>query len=177
MVIGIIIAVVVIILLLVISTYNSCVRLKNQGEEAYAQIDAHLKQRYDLIPNLVETVKGYAKHEEKTLTAVIEARNKAMSTSGVAEKDQADKAFEGTLKSLFALSEAYPELKANENFKDLQNQLSRLETDYNGVVKTFNTKIETFPTSLIVGMFGGKFTRMTYLEISEAERQNVKVQF
>ncbi len=87
MVIGIIIAVVVIILLLVISTYNSCVRLKNQGEEAYAQIDAHLKQRYDLIPNLVETVKGYAKHEEKTLTAVIEARNKAMSTSGVAEKD------------------------------------------------------------------------------------------
>ena len=180
----VIIAIIVIILLLVISTYNACVRLKNQGEEAYAQIDAHLKQRYDLIPNLVETVKGYAKHEEGTLTAVIEARNKAMSTSGVAEKDQADKAFEGTLKSLFALSEAYPELKANENFKDLQNQLSRLESEilqarkyYNGVVKTFNTKIETFPTSLIVGLFGGKFSRMTYLEVSEAERQNVKVQF
>ena len=184
MVIGIVIAVVVIILLLIVSTYNACVRLKNQGEEAYAQIDAHLKQRYDLIPNLVETVKGYAKHEEKTLTAVIEARNKAMSASGVAEKDQADKAFEGTLKSLFALSEAYPELKANENFRDLQNQLTRLETEilqarkyYNGVVKTFNTKIETFPTSLIVGLFGGKFARMTYLEVSEAERQNVKVQF
>ncbi len=184
MVIGIIIAVVVILLLLVVSTYNACVRLKNQGEEAYAQIDAHLKQRYDLIPNLVETVKGYAKHEQGTLTAVIEARNKAMSASGVAEKDQADKAFEGTLKSLFALSEAYPELKANENFKDLQTQLSRLETEilqarkyYNGVVKTFNTKIETFPTSLIVGLFGGKFTKMTYLEISDTERQNVKVQF
>ena len=184
MVIGIVIAVVVIILLLIVSTYNACVRLKNQGEEAYAQIDAHLKQRYDLIPNLVETVKGYAKHEEKTLTAVIEARNKAMSASGVAEKDQADKAFEGTLKSLFALSEAYPELKANENFKDLQNQLTKLESEilqarkyYNGVVKTFNTKIETFPTSLIVGLFGGKFARMTYLEVSEAERQNVKVQF
>ena len=184
MVIGIIIAVVVIILLLVISTYNSCVRLKNQGEEAYAQIDAHLKQRYDLIPNLVETVKGYAKHEEKTLTAVIEARNKAMSTSGVAEKDQADKAFEGTLKSLFALSEAYPELKANENFKDLQNQLSRLETEilqarkyYNGVVKTFNTNIETFPNSLVVKIFGGKFNKMAYVEVAEAERQNVKVQF
>ena len=184
MVVGIIIAVVVILLLLVVSTYNACVRLKNQGEEAYAQIDAHLKQRYDLIPNLVETVKGYAKHEQGTLTAVIEARNKAMSASGVAEKDQADKAFEGTLKSLFALSEAYPELKANENFKDLQNQLSRLETEilqarkyYNGVVKTFNTKIETFPTSLIVGLFGGKFTKMTYLEISDTERQNVKVQF
>ena len=184
MVIGIIIAVVVILLLLIVSTYNACVRLKNQGEEAYAQIDAHLKQRYDLIPNLVETVKGYAKHEEGTLKAVIEARSKAMNASGVEEKDKADKAFEGTLKTLFALSESYPELKANENFKDLQNQLSRLETEilqarkyYNGVVKTFNTKIETFPTSLIVGMFGGKFSKMAYLEVAEAERQNVKVQF
>ncbi len=180
----VVIAIVVILLLVVVSTYNACVRLKNQGEEAYAQIDTHLKQRYDLIPNLVETVKGYAKHEQGTLTAVIEARSKAMSASGVAEKDQADKAFEGTLKSLFALSEAYPELKANENFKDLQNQLTRLESEilqarkyYNGVVKTFNTKIETFPTSMIVGLFGGKFTKMTYLEVSEAERQNVKVQF
>ena len=184
MIIGIIIAVVVILLLLVVSTYNACVRLKNQGEEAYAQIDAHLKQRYDLIPNLVETVKGYAKHEEGTLKAVIEARSKAMNASGVEEKDKADKAFEGTLKTLFALSESYPELKANENFKDLQNQLSRLETEilqarkyYNGVVKTFNTKIETFPTSLIVGLFGGKFAKMAYLEVAEAERQNVKVQF
>ena len=180
----VVIAIVVILLLVVVSTYNACVRLKNQGEEAYAQIDTHLKQRYDLIPNLVETVKGYAKHEQGTLTAVIEARSKAMSASGVAEKDQADKAFEGTLKSLVALSEAYPELKANENFKDLQNQLTRLESEilqarkyYNGVVKTFNTKIETFPTSMIVGLFGGKFTKMTYLEVSEAERQNVKVQF
>ncbi|MBQ7508145.1 MAG: LemA family protein [Spirochaetales bacterium] len=183
--VGIIIAVVVVLLvLLVASTYNACVRLKNQGEEAYAQIDAHLKQRYDLIPNLVETDKGYAKHEQGTLTAVIEARNKAMSASGVEEKDKADKAFEGTLKSLFALSEAYPDLKANTNFMDLQNQLSKLETEilqarkyYNGVVKTFNTKIETFPTSLIVGLFGGKFKKMAYLEVAEAERQNVKVQF
>ena len=184
MVITIIIVAVVLILLFVVSTYNKCVRLKNQGEESYAQIDAHLKQRYDLIPNLVETVKGYAKHEQGTLTAVIEARNKAMSASGVAEKDKADKAFEGTLKSLFALAEAYPDLKANENFKDLQNQLTRLEGEilqarkyYNGVVKTFNTTIETFPASLVVGLFGGKFTKMTYLEVSEAERQNVKVQF
>ncbi len=184
MVVTIIIAAVVLILLFVVSTYNKCVRLKNQGEESYAQIDAHLKQRYDLIPNLVETVKGYAKHEQGTLTAVIEARNKAMSASGVAEKDQADKAFEGTLKSLFALAEAYPDLKANENFKDLQTQLTRLEGEilqarkyYNGVVKTFNTTIETFPASLVVGLFGGKFTKMTYLEVSEAERQNVKVQF
>ena len=184
MVIAIVIAVVVILLLLVVSTYNACVRLKNQGEEAYAQIDAHLKQRYDLVPNLVETVKGYAKHEQGTLTAVIEARSKAMNTSGVAEKDKADKAVAGTLKSLFALAESYPELKANENFRDLQSQLTRLETEilqarkyYSGVVKTFNTKIETFPTSLIVGLFGGKFARMTYLEVAEAERQNVQVQF
>ncbi|MFC2821882.1 MAG: LemA family protein [Spirochaetales bacterium] len=180
----IIVAAVAILVLYVVSVYNKCVKLKNQGEESYAQIDAHLKQRYDLIPNLVETVKGYAKHEEGTLTAVIEARNRAMSASGVSDKDKADKVFEGTLKSLFALSEAYPDLKANTNFMDLQAQLSRLEEQilqvrkyYNGVVKTFNTTIETFPTSLIVKIFGGKFSKMTYLEVAEAERQNVKVQF
>ena len=125
----IIIAVLVVLALWLVSIYNNCVKLKNQGEEAYAQIDAHLKQRYDLIPNLVETVKGYAKHEEGTLTAVIEARNKAMSATGVEEKDKADKAFEGTLKSLFALSEAYPDLKANTNFLDLQAQLTNLEKE------------------------------------------------
>ncbi len=180
----IIIAVVLVLVLLVISTYNKCVKLKNQGEEAYAQIDAHLKQRYDLIPNLVETVKGYASHEQKTLTAVIEARNKAMNAGTIEEKDKAENAFAGTLKSLFALSEAYPELKANTNFTQLQNQLSSLEKDilmarkyYNAVVKTFNTTIETFPTSLIVGIFGGKFKKMSYLEVANEERQNVKVNF
>ncbi|MCQ2412540.1 MAG: LemA family protein [Sphaerochaetaceae bacterium] len=178
------ILVIVVLAMLIISTYNNCVRLKNQGEEAYAQIDAHLKQRYDLIPNLVETVKGYAKHEQGTLTAVIEARNAAMSAGTVEGKDKAEKALEGTLKTLFALSEAYPDLKANTNFTNLQNQLTKLESEilqarkyYNGVVKTFNTKIETFPASLIVGLFGGKFKKMTYLEVAEAERQNVKVQF
>ncbi len=180
----VIIAIVLVLVLLVISTYNKCVKLKNQGEEAYAQIDAHLKQRYDLIPNLVETVKGYASHEQKTLTAVIEARNKAMNAGTIEEKDKADNAFAGTLKSLFALSEAYPELKANTNFTQLQNQLSSLEKDilmarkyYNAVVKTFNTTIETFPTSLIVGLFGGKFKKMSYLEVANEERQNVKVNF
>ena len=184
MVLIVILVILVLIGLYIVGFYNGCIKLRNQIEEAFSTMDVYLKQRYDLIPNLVETVKGYAKHEQGTLTAVIEARSKAMSASGVAEKDQADKAFEGTLKSLFALSEAYPELKANENFKDLQNQLTRLESEilqarkyYNGVVKTFNTKIETFPTSMIVGLFGGKFTKMTYLEVSEAERQNVKVQF
>ncbi len=180
----IVIAVAVILVLYVVSTYNKFVQIKNQGEEAYAQIDAHLKQRYDLIPNLVETVKGYAKHEQKTLTAVIAARNAAMSANTVAEKDKADKAFEGTLKSLFALSEAYPDLKANKNFEDLQAQLSKLETEilqarkyYNAVVKTFNTAIQTFPNSIIAKMFGGKFEKLTYLEVSDTERQNVKVSF
>lgn len=182
MIIGII--VLVILVLYVISTYNKFVQLKNQGEEAYAQIDAHLKQRYDLIPNLVETVKGYAKHEQKTLTAVIEARNFAMNASGIADKDKADRAFEGTLKSLFALSEAYPDLKANANFVSLQGQLTKLETEilqarkyYNAVVKTFNTSTQTFPNSLIAGMFASKFPKMTYLEVAQEERQNVKVSF
>ena len=180
----IIIAILVVLAMWLISVYNGCVKLKNQGEEAYAQIDAHLKQRYDLIPNLVETVKGYAKHEQGTLTAVIEARNKARSATGVEDKDKADKAFEGTLKSLFALAEAYPDLKANTNFMDLQAQLTSLEKEilqarkyYNGVVKTFNTNIETFPNSLVVKIFGGKFNKMAYVEVAEAERQNVKVQF
>ena len=184
MTVTIIVAIVVGLFLLITSTYNKCVKLKNQGEEAYAQIDTHLKQRYDLIPNLVETVKGYASHEQKTLTAVIEARNKAMNAGTIEEKDKADNAFAGTLKSLFALSEAYPELKANTNFTELQKQLSSLEKDilqarkyYNAVVKTFNTTVETFPTSLIVGLFGGKFKKMTYLEVSSEERQNVKVNF
>ena len=180
----IVIAVVLLLVLIIGSAYNKFVGLKNQGEEAAAQIDVHLKQRYDLIPNLVETVKGYAKHESSTLTAVINARNAAMNVSGgsLEEKDKADKAFEGTLKSLFALSESYPELKANQNFQDLQAQLTKLEGEilqarkyYNAVVKTFNTTIETFPNNLIAGFFGGKFKKMAYLEVNEAERQNVKV--
>ena len=184
MTVTIIVAIVVGLFLLITSVYNKCVKLKNQGEEAYAQIDTHLKQRYDLIPNLVETVKGYASHEQKTLTAVIEARNKAMSAGTIEEKDKADNAFAGTLKSLFALSEAYPELKANTNFTELQKQLSSLEKDilqarkyYNAVVKTFNTTIETFPTSLVVKIFGSKFKKMSYLEVANEERQNVKVNF
>lgn len=182
----IVIAIAVLLALVIASAYNRFVTLKNQAEESAAQIDAHLKQRYDLIPNLVETVKGYAKHESGTLTAVISARNAAMSASGasIEDRDKADRAFEGTLKSLFALSEAYPELKANQNFQDLQAQLTKLEGEilqarkyYNAVVKTFNTAIERFPNNIIAGLFGGKFKKMAYLEVNEAERQNVKVQF
>lgn len=184
MTILIIVAVILLLLIIVASKYNGFVKFKNQAEEAYAQIDTHLKQRYDLIPNLVETVKGYAKHEEKTLTAVIQARNMAMSATSIEEKDKADNAFAGTLKSLFALSEAYPDLKANKSFTDLQQKLSELETQilqarkyYNAIVKTFNTTIETFPNNLICSLFGGKFKKLAYLEVAEAERQNVKVQF
>lgn len=181
---AIVLIILIVLVVAVISAYNKFIVLKNQGEEASAQLDAHLKQRYDLVPNLVETVKGYAKHEKETLDAVIKARNLAMNATGVQEQDKADKAFEGTLKSLFALSEAYPDLKANTNFVSLQNQLSKLEGEilqarkyYNAVVKTFNTTIQTFPNSLIAGLFGAKFQKMAYLEVSESERQNVKVEF
>lgn len=180
----VIIGVLLILVLYVMSTYNKFIRLKNNGDEAYAQLDAHLKQRYDLIPNLVETVKGYAKHEEKTLTAVIQARNIAAGAKSVGDKDKAEHALEGTLKTLFAVAESYPELKANKNFENLQNELTRLEKEilqarkyYNAVVKTFNTSIEVFPGSLIAGFFGSKFQKMTYLENTNEERQNVKVSF
>lgn len=175
---------VVIFLIALVSAYNNFVQLKNQAEEATAQVDAHLKQRYDLIPNLVETVKGYAKHEQKTLKEVIAARNAAIHAEGIEAKDKADKALSGTLKSLFALSESYPELKANENFVSLQKELSATEKEilqarkyYNAVVKTFNTTIETFPNSLFASFFGSKFKKMAYLEVAEEEKKNVKVSF
>lgn len=184
MVTVIIIAAIAILVLFVISAYNKCVRTQNLAEEAIAQIDTHLKKRYDMIPNLVEIVKGYAKHEKETLEAVIQARNMAMNAQGIEEKDKADNAFAGTLKTLFALSESYPDLKANTGFQDLQKQLADLEQDilqarkyYNGVVKEFNTLIATFPNNIVVMIFGGKFRKLPYLEIQEAERQNVKIQF
>ena len=126
----VIIAVLAILVIFIISAYNKCVRLLNMSEEAFAQIDTHLKKRYDLIPNLVETVKGYAKHEKETLEAVIQARNMAMNAQGIEEKDKADNAFAGTLKTLFAISEAYPDLKANTNFQDLQKQLFHTRPPY-----------------------------------------------
>lgn len=122
----IIITIVVLLALYVISVNNKYVRLKNQSEEAGSALDAHLKQRYDLVPNLVETVKGYASHEQKTLTAVIEARNKAVASPTLEARDEADKAFSSALRSLFALSEAYPELKANQGFLDVVEHLPLL---------------------------------------------------
>jgi len=166
----------------IISTYNVLIRMKNKIEEALATIEAYLKKRYDLIPNLVEIVKGYAKHEKQTFTDVIEARNKVMSAVGFEEMSQSENALKDTMKSLFALAENYPELKANENFLDLQTQLTKVEDDilqsrkyYNGVVKSYNTKIETFPNSMVATAF--KFEKKEYYKINEEEKQNVKINF
>lgn len=186
-IIGIVVAVVVVLLIVIlvaaiIGMYNTLVRLRNTVEEAWSTIDVQLKKRYDLIPNLVETVKGYAKHEGETLEKVIAARNLAMTSSGDA-KMAAENALTGTLKSLFALQERYPDLKANTNFMDLQNQLKVIENEiasarryYNGTVKTFNTKIEVFPSNLIANMM--KLTKRPYFELdSEEERKAVSVKF
>lgn len=175
--------VVAVVALYVMSVYNALVRFRNDVEEGYSTMDVYLKKRYDLIPNLVETVKGYAKHEKETLTKVIEARNMAMSATSVEDKVKSENALTGTLKSLFALSESYPDLKANANFIDLQSQLKAIETDianarkyYNGVVKVYNNKIEVFPSNFVANMF--KFARKPMFEVESAEeRKNVKVEF
>ncbi len=163
-----------------ISCYNRLQSLKNRAEEAWSTIDVQLKKRYDLIPNLVATVKGYAKHESETLEAVISARNLAMTSAGDA-KMAAENALTGTLKSLFSLQEAYPELKANANFMDLQRQLQLIETEiasarryYNGVVKEINTKIDVFPSNLVARRM--RLEKRNYFEAPE-ERRNVTVEF
>ena len=183
MIIGLIIgAVVLILIIFFISTYNGFVRLRNKAEEAFATMDAYLKKRWDLIPNLVETVKGYASHEKETLEAVINARNMAMGSNGMAELQANENALVAGLKSLFALSEAYPDLKANENFINLQDQLQAVENDilqsrkyYNAVVKSFNTRRELFPASIIAGMMD--LEKKEYFEIDDSERGSVRVSF
>ncbi|MFC1750604.1 LemA family protein [Pseudomonadota bacterium] len=167
----------------VIGIYNSLVRLKNKVDEGWADIDTQLKRRYDLIPNMVETVKGYAKHEKTTFEEVTKARNMAMKATDPDAKAQAENFLSGALKSLFALAENYPELKANQNFLDLQNTLNEIEEHiqlsrryYNSTVRDFNTKIEIFPNNLFAGMLG--FTKRKFFEIEKAEeRENVKVSF
>lgn len=178
----IVIAVVVLLILWFISAYNGFVKLRNMVREAYATMDVYMKKRYDLIPNLVETVKGYAQHEKSTLENVINARNSAVNASSVKDRIDGENALTGTLRSLFALAESYPNLKANENFVALQSQLQSVEGDiansrkyYNSVVRSFNTKTETFPSSIVASMFG--FRPEPMFEISSEERQNVKVQF
>lgn len=163
--------------------YNRLVRLRNQSESAWADIDVQLKRRYDLIPNLVETVKGYAGHERETLEAVITARNRAMGASGPAEQANAENMLTGALKSLFALSEAYPQLRAVEGFTSLQGSLEAIERDvqsarryYNAVVRDFNTAVEQFPSNLVANAF--RFVKQEFFELEdEVEREAPKVEF
>ena len=169
------VALLLIFLLVYMGMYNKLQRLKNLAEEGWATIDVQLKKRYDLIPNLVETVKGYAKHESETLEKVIAARNAAMTATGN-EKMAAENVLTGTLKSLFALQEAYPQLKANTNFTDLQSQLSRIETElasarryYNATVKELNTKIDVFPSNLVARKM--RLEKRVYFELDSAEER------
>jgi LemA protein len=179
----ILLGLVVLVIVFAIAMYNGLVRLKVQCDNAWADIDVQLKRRYDLIPNLVETVKGYAAHEKGTLEAVINARNAAMSATGPADKAAAENVLSGTLKSLFALSEAYPQLRAIEGFTSLQNSLSQIEDTvqnarryYNAVVRDLNTKILQFPTNIFAGMLG--FKQREFFEVSNAaEREAPKVSF
>jgi LemA protein len=179
----VLLGVVVVVGLFLASAYNNFVLLRNRVEEAFSTMDVFMMKRYDLIPNLVETVKGYAKHESETLERVIQARNMAVNASSPEDKMKAEGEFSGVLSRLFALSEAYPDLKANQQFLDLQNQLKLIEDDiaqsrkfYNGTTRQYNTSIETFPNNIVAGIF--KFTRKPLFEVEDpSQRQNVKVQF
>jgi LemA protein len=182
-VLGVLVLFVIILVGWVAAKYNGIVRLKNQVDNGWSQIDVQLKRRYDLIPNLVETVKGYAKHESGTLEAVIKARNMAMNAQGVGDRAQAENMLTGTLKSLFALSEAYPDLKANQNFLRLQEELTSTENKigfsrqfYNDNVMHYNTKIEVFPDNIIARMFN--FARREFFEVKDqAQREAPQVKF
>jgi len=175
--------IVISLLFFFISTYNGLVTNRNRVRNQKSQIDVELKRRFDLVPNLVETVKGYANHEKTALEDIIKARNSYVSTaSNTAQALEADNVLSGALTKLFALSESYPELKANTNFMKLQNELSEIEKRivfsrqfYNDSVMKLNNKIEMFPSSIIAGMF--RFETEPFFEATESERQNVSVSF
>ena len=178
----VVVAIIVLCVFFVIGTYNKLVNGRNKVKDQFAQIDVQLKRRSDLIPNIVETVKGYAKHEEKTFKEVIEARNKFVSAKGVNEEINASNEITSALNKLFALSEAYPDLKANTNFLSLQNDLKDTEDKityarqfYNDAVLKYKNKLEVFPSNLVAGMFG--FKPEPFFEATETERENVKVSF
>jgi len=165
-----------------IAVYNGLIKLKVRTDEAWSDIDVQLKRRYDLIPNLINTVKGYAAHESGVFERVTEARTRAMSAGTAAEKGQAENALSGTLKSLFAVAENYPELKANTNFLELQRELSDTENKiqasrrfYNGNVRDLNTKIQVFPDSIVAGMLS--ISKREFFEIEEGEKAVPKVEF
>ena len=174
-----------IIIAWLIATYNGLVKMRNRVKEAWSDIDVQLKRRYDLIPNLINAVKGYASHEKEVFQKVTEARSQAMQaekSGNAADSAQAENMLSGALKSLFAVAEAYPDLKANQNFLALQTELSDTENKiqasrrfYNGNTRDYNTKQEQFPTNLIASMFG--FKPADFFEIDEGEKENPKVDF
>ena len=178
----VLIVIVVLLVIFVISKYNSLVVARNKVKDQFSQIDVQLKRRADLIPNLVETVKGYAKYEKGTLEEVIKARNTYLTANTPSDKIKSSGELTGALNKLFALSESYPELKANTNFENLQNQLKDTEDKisysrqfYNDTVLMYNNKVELFPSNIIAGMFG--FKKENFFEANEEERKNVQVKF
>ena len=178
----ILIIVLVLIVLWVISVYNSLVALRNRVKDQWAQIDVQLKRRFDLIPNLVETVKGYTKHESETLEAVIKARNTYVSATVPEEQMKADGELTKAISKLFALTESYPDLKANTNFQALQQELTETESKiaaarqfYNDTVMVYNNKVSMVPSNIIASLF--KFNKEAFFEANETERQNVQVKF
>ena len=178
----IIIAIVLLIAIYVIVVYNSFIQLNNKVKEAFSTMDVYLKKRWDLIPNLVETVKGYATHEKETLENIVKLRNSSYDKMSQEDKIKTNQELSTSITKLMAIAENYAELKASDNFKDLSNQLAKVEEDianarkyYNGSVKLYNNKVEMFPSNLIAGIFGYKSKEM--FEVSAAERENVKVEF
>ena len=178
----VVIALVVILALYVVATHNKLVELKNRVKDQWAQIDVQLKRRFDLIPNLVETVKGYAKHESETLENVVKARNTYLSATTNEDAIKANNALTGAISKLFALSESYPDLKANTNFVQMQTDLKEVEDKiasarqfYNDTVLQYNNKIQMFPSNIIASMF--HYKTETYFEAADTERENVQVKF
>ena len=178
----VILAIIIVVVLWLILVFNGLIRLKNRTQEALSDIDVQLKRRHDLIPNLIETVKGYAQHEKEVFEKVTTARTAAINAQGAAAKGQAEDVLSQALKSVFAVAENYPDLKASQNFLQLQQELSDTENKiqaarrfYNGNARDFNIKIEVFPNNLVAGMLG--FKKFDFFQAEAAERENVQVKF
>lgn len=184
---GLLIPIIIVVVLVIIGlwlagTYNKLVRKRNNAKEGFSTMDVYLKKRFDMIPNLVETVKGYATHEKETLEAVMKARSQVANAGTIDQKVENENMLTGALGRLFAVAENYPDLKANQNFLNLQEQLKSVEQDianarkfYNGTVKDLNNSIEQFPSNIVAGIF--HFEKMPMFEINEESRQNVQVKF
>jgi len=182
LIVWIILGIIAVVVIWLIAVYNGLISLKNRTQEAWSDIDVQLKRRYDLIPNLVESVKGYAKHEKELFTEVTKARAEAMKAKDIAEKAEKENALSQTLKSIFAVSENYPQLRASENFMQLQGELTDTEDKieaarrfYNGNVRDFNIKIQVFPNNMIAKQLG--FKEFQLFEAAAAEKEAVKVKF